>query len=131
MAYSLYDATVVMARSALTSLDSILVQAEKHSNAAGLLTLQVHYAVSEAEAVAANLSGQEYEEPSEDLDSYEKMHARIENAPKELGKTKKETANRVPVKALVCSKHMPNIYFHVGITYAILRIEGVALEKRD
>ncbi|KAK9237136.1 hypothetical protein V1525DRAFT_419747 [Lipomyces kononenkoae] len=158
MAYSLYDATVVMAKGALTSLDRILSQAEKHPNSAGFftarltedmkpLTFQVHYAAFTAEAVAATLSGREYIEPDEDLDSYEKMHARIDQALKELDKIDKETVNRVgetttyairhegrvevPVKALVCSKHMPNIYFHVAMAYAILRMEGVPLGKRD
>jgi hypothetical protein len=158
MSYSLYDATVVMAQGALKSLDRILCQAEQHPNAASFftarlvddmkpLTFQVHYATFEAEAMAAELCGQEYKAPEDDLDSYEKMHGRIEHALKELKKLDKESVNRVgettthttshrggmevPVKALASSKCMPNIYFHVSMAYAILRMEGVPLAKRD
>ena len=158
MAFSLYDATVVMAKGALTSLDKIISQAEQHPNAATFftsrltedmkpLTFQVHYAAFEAESVAAELSGRKHSEPEEDLDSYEKMHARIGQALKALDKTDKDTANsmgesttytmrrdervEVPIKALVCQKSMPNVYFHVAMAYAILRMEGVPLGKRD
>lgn len=55
MTYSLYDATVVMAKGALTSLKRILTEAEKHPNSDTFftarlvdvmkpLTFQVHYA---------------------------------------------------------------------------------------
>lgn len=54
MAYSLYDATVIMAIGALKSLKRILIEAEKHPNSASFftarlaedmkpLTFQVHY----------------------------------------------------------------------------------------
>lgn len=158
MAYSLYDATVVMAKGALTSLDRILTEAEKHPKSASFftayliedmkpLTFQVHYAAFQAQALAAKLSGQEYAEPEEDLDTYEKMRARIQQALNTLAETDKDTANRigetmtsyvrhgeameVPVKAAVGLLMMPNIYFHVSMAYAILRKEGVPVGKRD
>lgn len=158
MSYSLYDATVVMAKSALKSLDRILSEAEKHPNSATFLTarliedmnpltFQIHYATFQAQALAAKLSGQEYAEPEDNLDSYEKMHARIQQAINALNTTDKDTVNRlgetttsfvrreepieVPVKALVGLLNMPNVYFHVSMAYAILRKEGVPLGKRD
>ena len=147
-----------MAKGALKSLDRILTEAEKHPNSASFfnacliddmkpLTFQVHYATFQAQAVAAKLSGQEYAEPEEDLDSYEKMRTRIAEALKALEGTNRDTVNQlgetttqferttetmeVPVKALVGLLNMPNIYFHVSMAYAILRKEGVPLGKRD
>jgi hypothetical protein len=158
MAHSLYDSTIVMAKGALISLDRIISQAEKLENSVTFLssqltddmnplTFQVHYATFQAQAVVAALSGQDYEEPDEDLNSYEKIHARINEALRELDKAEKDSVNRVgetitsfqlrernievPVKSLVCLKYMPNIYFHVSMAYAILRMEGVPLGKRD
>ncbi|CUM65516.1 uncharacterized protein PRCAT00003162001 [Priceomyces carsonii] len=158
MSYSLYDATVLMAKGALTSLDRILSVAEKLPDSATFLaarlsedmnplTFQVYYATFLAEAVASILSGREYQQPDDDLDSYEKMHTRIAEVLKELEKTDKDTVDKigetmthttnhegqveVPVKALVGVKHMPNVYFHVAMAYAILRKEGAPLGKRD
>lgn len=37
----------------------------------------------------------------------------------------------VPLKSLVGLKHMPNIYFHVSMAYAILRMEGIPSGKGD
>ncbi|KAH7113936.1 hypothetical protein B0J13DRAFT_573961 [Dactylonectria estremocensis] len=158
MAYSLYDATVSMAKGALLSLDRMLTEAEKHPSSTTFftarliedmkpLTFQVHYAAFQAQALAAKLSGQEHAEPQEDLDTYEKMRARIQQALDALDETDKDTVNKlgeattaftrhedameVPVKALVGLLNMPNIYFHVSMAYAILRKEGVPLGKRD
>lgn len=157
MTYSLYDATVVMAKSALTSLARILTEAEKHPNSASFfaarlvddmkpLTFQVHYAAFQAQVLAAKLSGYDYTEPVEDLDTYEKMHVRIQQAIDALDHTSKETVDtlgetettisirdavkEVPVKAIVGLVNMPNVYFHVSMAYAILRKEGVPLGKR-
>lgn len=158
MAYSFYDATVVMAKGALKSLNRVLTEAETHANsetffAACLiddmkpLTFQVHYATFSAQALVAKLSEAEYTEPSEDLDTYEKMHARVDQALSALSEVDKDTVNRlgetmttfarhdetmvVPVKGVVGLLHMPNIYFHVSMAYAILRKEGVPIGKRD
>ena len=158
MAYSLYDATVSMAIGALKSLSQILSRAEEHPDSIKLLTarltddmkplsFQVHYATFQAQYLAAKLSGQEYAEPQDDLDTYEKMQARIQQALEVLKEVDRETANgraeaitqfarhehmmEVPVKAVVGVLNMPNIYFHVSMAYAILRKEGVPLGKRD
>jgi hypothetical protein len=159
MAYSLYDATIVMAQGALTSLDRMLAEAEKHPNSASFfnarliedmepLTFQVHYAAFQGQSLAAVLSGQDCAEPNRDLDSWEKMHVLIDQTLQMLVKLDKDEINRrgetktsytvgsngpsnVPVKALAGQLHMPNIYFHVSMAYAILRMEGVPLKKRD
>jgi len=158
MAYSLYDATIVPAKSALTSLKGIVTLAEKQPNSAALLTarliedmnpfsFQVYYAALSAEAVAAQLSSEEFKAPEEDLDSYAKMHRRIDQALERLDKPDRETVNKTGeaatfatthegrvetfVKSVVCKKHMPNIYFYVAMAYAILRKEGVPVGKRD
>jgi hypothetical protein len=158
MSYSLYDATVSMAIGALKSLSQILTHAEEHPNSVDLLGArliddmkplhwQVHYATFQAQYIAAKLSGHEYAEPADDLDTYEKMHFRIQQALQALEELDKETVNgrgemitqfarrdhvmEVPVKGVVGLWSMPNIYFHVSMVYAILRKEGVPLGKRD
>jgi len=158
MAYSLYDATISMATSALKSLSQILTRAEEHPDSTSLLTarliddmkplsFQVHYATFQAQYLAAKLSEKEYAEPEDDLDTYDKMQARIQQALEALKAVGRETANgnadtitqfarsdhvmEVPVKGVVSLVNMPNIYFHVSMAYAILRKEGVPLGKRD
>lgn len=157
MAYSLYDATISMAISALKSLSQILICAEEHLDPSSLLTarliddmkplsFQVHYATFQAQYLAAKLSGREFTEPDDDLDTYEKMQTRIHQALEALKETDRDTANgradmttqfarsdrvmEVPVKGVVSLVNMPNIYFHVSMAYAILRKEGVPLGKR-
>lgn len=111
------------------------------------MVYQAHYAAFQARALAENLSRRDYVEPEEDLGTYEKMHARIDQALLKLDKTDKTTVNslgetitqynrrdeaiEIPIKALGGLLNMPNIYFHVSMAYAILRKEGVPLEKRD
>lgn len=156
--YSLYDATISMATGALKSLSQILTRAEEHPVSNSILTariiddmkplsFQVHYAAFQAQYLAAKLSGREYTEPEDDLDTYEKMQARIQQALEVLKEVDRDTANghaetitqfarsthviEVPVKGVVTLVNMPNIYFHVSMAYAILRKEGVPLGKRD
>lgn len=158
MAYTLYDATVSMAIGALKSLSQILTRAEEHPNSGTLLAArladdmkplhwQVHYATFQAQYLVAKVSGQAHTEPEDDLDTYAKMHARIQQALQALEETDRDTVNsrgemttqfarretmtEVPVKGVVGLVNMPNIYFHVSMTYAILRKEGVPLAKRD
>ncbi|UZJ51997.1 hypothetical protein CBS101457_001317 [Exobasidium rhododendri] len=159
MAYSLYDATVVMAQSALTSLNGILTESEKHLDSDRILSarltddmkpfpFQVLYAAFQAQSLAARLSGGEYAEPEEkDVDSIGKMHIIIEEALRTLHLLERDTVNalgetkmlsrpgakeaEVFVKLVVGLVYMPNIYFHVSMAYAIMRKEGVALKKRD
>lgn len=158
MAYSLYDASIKMANGALGSLDRILTIAEEKPNSETFisarlvedmnpLSFQVYYATLLAESVAALLSGQEYEPQSSEIGNYEEMHSRIARTLEQLKKVDKEKANEIgetlimtdtpqgrqeaPVKHVITIRHMPNLYFHVGMAYAILRKEGVPLGKRD
>jgi uncharacterized protein len=159
MAYSLYDATVVMAKGALASLQSIIKEAQKQPNSSNLLgarltddmkplTFQVHMATHQALFMAAKLSGQDdfAGPPESDIDSYEAIFARIDKTLQILNGVDKDTANGigettttvnrhggdidVPVKVLVGSPFMTNVYFHISMAYAILRKEGVPLEKK-
>jgi hypothetical protein len=136
----------------------ILTRAEENPDSNKLLTtrlindmkplrFQVHYATFQAQSIAAKLSRQEYTESDNDLDTYNKMYARIQQALKALEETDREEANRrgdmatqvmrhgvpmeFPVKAVVGLWIMSNICFHVSMTYAILRKEGVPIGKRD
>lgn len=158
MTYSFYDATVSMAKSALKSLDGMLIESEKCSNPGTFLTsrliddmkpltFQVHYATFQCEYLSSILSGEEqYSEPEDNLNTYEEMHECINQALQKLSEVNREEANSkaesmkeikirdetrlVPIKALIGQQQMPNVYFHVNMAYAILRKEGVPLEKR-
>lgn len=157
--YSLYDATVTPAIAALTSLKRIITAAEQHPNSSTFitsslyhdmkpLTFQVHYSTAQADKMVSKLSGREPTEFEDTLGSYEEMHVRIDSVLELLQGADKETINRigetsaptpvgpdrvidVPVKVLATAAIMPNIYFHLSMAYAILRKEGVPLEKRD
>lgn len=150
MSYTLYDATILMAKGALVSLSNIIAKAEGETNSTAFLharlvedmkplTFHVHYATFQAQSMAAKLSGQ--------LDSLEKIHARIQQALDSLNRTNRDMVDRlgetmttyargaetmeVSVKTFVGLVNMPNIYFHVSMAYAILRKEDVPLRKRD
>lgn len=159
MAYSLYDATIVTATAALTSLNLILTKAEQHPNSSTLpsarlyedmfpLSFQVHFSTSQAEKMAARLSGREPAGFEDNLTTFEAMHARIDQVLEVLGKVDKDTANKngevlVPTtlgpdrvvdisgKVFSGSAIMPVLFFHVSMAYAILRKEGVPLSKTD
>lgn len=159
MAFTLYDATIMVAATALKSLDNILIEAEKHPNTDSFpqaqlyedmkpLTFQVHAATRFSELVLARLSGREAIEYEDDLKSYADMHARIAKVLEALGQSDKDTVNQVgeevaPTnlpsagtmditgKAFAMGAALPNINFHVAIAYAILRKEGVPLSKKD
>lgn len=159
MSYSFYDATVSMAKSALKALDGMLLEAEKCPNFDSFstsrliedmetLSFQVHYATFQCEYIALILLDEDdqYKEPKEELDTFEQMHERIGRVLKKLEEINKEEANTkaekmkeikirdeprlVPFKAIIGQQKMPNVYFHVNMAYAILRKEGVPLEKR-
>lgn len=159
MVYSLYDGTIVMAQSALTSLAHILHQAEQSPNAADLLTarlhddmkpltFQVHIATQVTEKMLARLTGREPVVYDENLTSFPDLHERLQTAIKALGEADKDTVNRrgeeveatalapgtvLPMSgaAFANATAIPNIFFHLTTAYAILRKEGVPLGKRD
>ncbi|KAK2608809.1 hypothetical protein QQS21_002666 [Conoideocrella luteorostrata] len=159
MAFTLYDATIVEAKTALISLDHIISQAEQHPNAGSFLqarlyedmkplTFQIHTATRFAELVLARLLMREAIEYKDDLVSYADMHGRIAKVMEALGQADKDAVNKhgeevastnlpsvgpmdLTGKAFAMGAAIPNINFHVSIAYAILRKEGVPLGKRD
>lgn len=111
--YSLYDATIIPAKAALTSLRRILSAGEQHRVAEPArllllsarlhddmrpLTFQVHYATAQADKMVAKLSGRE---PSaalgeeRDLASFADMYARIDQVLAALAHADKDTVNRI------------------------------------
>lgn len=159
MVYSLYDGTIVTAKSALISLAYILHQAEEHPNSAGLLTArlqedmkpltsQIYIATQVTEKMLARLSGREPVVYDDNLECYAQLYERLENSIRALSEADKDIVNQrgeeveatvldpdriLPMSgaAFVNSTAIPNIFFHLTITYAILRKEGVPLGKRD
>ncbi|KAK2605835.1 hypothetical protein QQS21_003789 [Conoideocrella luteorostrata] len=157
--YSLYDATITPSRAALVSLKNFLIIAERQSNSSTFLssklyedmrplTFQVHYATAQADKMAAKLSGREPMPFEENFRSLTDMYSRIDQVIETLDNADKNTVNRMgetlaptpvghdkvedlPGKILATAAIMPNIFFHVSMTYAILRKEGVPLGKKD
>lgn len=158
-AYSLYEGVVLTAKAALTSLDGMLTKAEEHPSAASFLSVrliedmnplsfQIHYASYQGECIAAKLTGQTPLERQDDVDAFDKAHARVQMAIKALDALDRDECNQiaetdttfdrgqgvvmdVPVKDVVGLLNFPNVVFHVNMAYAILRKEGVPLGKRD
>ncbi|PHH91415.1 hypothetical protein CDD83_558 [Cordyceps sp. RAO-2017] len=159
MSYTLYDATVVLARDSLNSLTAILKKGEAAPNAASLpgarihddmkpLTFQVHVACDLSNKVYARMTGQEPPKTEDELKTFADMHARIAQTLQLLAKADREAINKrvgekVPVglgpgkEAQISSLGytngyaLPNIFFHVTTAYNILRKEGVPLGKMD
>lgn len=159
MVFTLYDATIVEVRLILATLHHLLNEAEKQPNADALLqarlyedmkplTFQIHAATRFSEKLLARLSGRVAVEFEDNLTSYASMHERIDNALKDLEAADKDTVNRhgeevattdlpsfgkmdIPGKAFAMGAAVPNIMFHLNMTYAILRKEGVPLSKKD
>ena len=161
-AFSLYDTTIGAAIAALKTLDGLVTTAEKHPKADSLikarlapdmhpLSFQVDFAPYSGEALLGRLQGERLKftpkEPGEELDTYEKMHQRINDVIKKLQAvdkdkvteggelpapyTSEDGTKEVPAKVMVHAWNLPNIYFHVAMAYAILRKEGVPVGKED
>lgn len=159
MSFTLYDATIVEVRLILATLHHLLNEAEKQPNAEALLqarlyedmkplTFQVHAATRFSEKLLARLSGREAVEFEDNLTSYAEMRERIDNALADLAKADKDTVNKhgeevaptdlpsfgkmdLSGKAFAMGAVVPNIMFHLNMTYAIFRKEGVPLGKKD
>lgn len=159
MSSSLYNTSIVPAKQLINALANIIRQGEKHANAANLLdaalsedmkplSFQITFAVQLAEKLAARLSGNPVASPAVNLSSLADAHSLIENALKTLDNVDEATINgnaektaeigmgpgvNIPMRldSYTYAFAMPNIYFHVVTAYAILRKEGVPLEKRD
>lgn len=159
MVFTLYDATIVEVKLVLLTLKHLLDEAEKQPNADALLqarlyedmkplTFQVHSVTKYTYKLLARLTGREAVEFEDNLASYAEMHKRIADALEALGEADKETVNLtgeevaptdlpsfgvmdITGKAFAVGAVVPNIHFHLNMTYAIFRKEGVPLGKRD
>ncbi|KAM5350275.1 hypothetical protein ACJ41O_006780 [Fusarium nematophilum] len=159
MAFTLYDATIVEAKTILTALEHLVTTAEQQPNSDSLLqarlhedmnnlAFQVHAATRFSELLVARLSGREATQYEDNLVSYSDLHGRIATVQEALAQADKDTINRVgeevaPTnlpsagtmditgKAFAMGAAIPNIFFHLSMTYAILRKEGVPLGKKD
>ncbi|VUC28879.1 unnamed protein product [Clonostachys rosea] len=159
MAYSLYDGTIPVLKAALKDTAHLLKMARMlpHPNTlldARLyedmkpLTFQVYTVTKFTEIISARLSGREAVVYEDDMTSWEEMHARINEVLARVQNTDKDVVNKLgeeaaPTamgegvtmdltgKAYAHGVTIPNILFHVSITYAILRKEGVPLGKAD
>lgn len=159
MTYTLYDGTIVVLRDILKSLSHILHKAEKSHDAATLLAARLHpdmYALPDqirlatqySENSVARLSGREAVTFEEPLTSFEGFYERIEKVMKTLEGAEKEVVNRCGEESgltrlspqyevmmsgatYVHTIALPNVYFHLGTAYGILRKEGVPLGKFD
>ncbi|CAL5870922.1 uncharacterized protein PFLUO_LOCUS5164 [Penicillium psychrofluorescens] len=158
MAFSTYDVTILTAKGALESLANILHIGEKHPNANALLaarladdmkplTFQVHIVTVLSEIIVARLTGREKINYEDDLSSFAEMYQRIDQVLKALDEADKDEVNKrgeqsemtavfsiekeMTGSALAHGVCIPNIFFHLSTAYAILRKEGVPLEKRD
>ncbi|CAL5872532.1 uncharacterized protein PFLUO_LOCUS6796 [Penicillium psychrofluorescens] len=159
MGDSLYDGTIGTVKSAMETLANLLRKAEESPKADSLLaarlyedmqplSFQVHIATLMAERTAARLSGRDPAVFENNLDSYAKMHQRVDTVLKSLTAVDKDELKQhadqvkptqlppglefeVSGSSLAHGMTMPNTFFHLNMTYAILRKEGVPLGKRD
>ena len=160
MAYTLYEAFVLQAKRALTTLSHVLRKAEEQPDASTFpscrlydnmksLSYQVFAATTQTLLVLARLTDGEtpVEDTSKDVVySYAEMYARIDNALKALDAADKDyiLEHCEAIKPTPLGPDMPplsgitfacimqaNIFFHVTTAYCILRKEGVPLGKVD
>ncbi|UNI17546.1 hypothetical protein JDV02_003879 [Purpureocillium takamizusanense] len=159
MSYSLYDASVVLARDALASLTSVLKKGEAHAAADSLpearlypdmlpLAFQVYMMTDTASKMCARLSGEEPAVLENNLKTFADFHARIAQVEAIVAKADQATVNARAAEVvtiglgpgksapMACSAYvngyaLPNIFFHLTTAYGILRKEGVPLGKTD
>ncbi|KAH7117497.1 hypothetical protein EDB81DRAFT_668166 [Dactylonectria macrodidyma] len=159
MSYTLYDSSIILARDALKSLKAILKKAAEHSNADILtsarlyenmfpFSFQVFMVADIAQKVVARTSGMEPLSQERDLETFEAMQARIEQALEIVNKADKELISKraeetvqveiggdktaeMQSRNYVNGYALPVAFFHLLMAYAILRKEGVLLGKMD
>ena len=159
MSFTIYNASIGFAKDALNSLSSILTKAASHPNASSFpsarlyedmlpLSFQVYTVTDTASKIAARTTGVEPPKLERDLDTFDKMHARIEQVREILNKVERETVEKraaetvtlglgpgknVQIKSeeYVQGYGQPNMFFHLNMAYAILRNQGVPLGKND
>ncbi|KAJ0412994.1 hypothetical protein BJY00DRAFT_297597 [Aspergillus carlsbadensis] len=161
MASTTYDSTIPISQSILRTLTHILTKATttRADDYESLLSARLHetmypladqirLATQFSENLAARLTGREATQfggnPSSFAESFERINAVLET----LSKAEKDVVNGhaeklapTPIGPGVVvdmsganyahSIVLPNVYFHLGTAYGILRKEGVELGKRD
>lgn len=159
MSYSLYDATIPVARNALKSLSNILKKGEAAPNGASLLaariyedmlplTFQVFMVTDTSTKIAARLQGVEPHAWEGKIESYADCYSRIAKAEEILAAADKELINKrqnetvpiglgsrgtvqIPGVSYANGHFTPTLFFHLSTAYNILRKEGVPLGKND
>ncbi|KAJ4154490.1 hypothetical protein NW754_001439 [Fusarium falciforme] len=159
MSYSLYNSAIDLARDALVSLSQLLKIAETQPDASSLLsarlhdnmlplTFQVFMVTDISQKIAAHATGAEPLTLDASLNSYESMQARIEEVLDIVGNVDEKLVNsledetrtvaldpvtKVQMKSrdFINGYALPNVFFHLSMTYAILRKENVSIGKRD
>ncbi|KAL6897211.1 hypothetical protein GGI43DRAFT_410643 [Trichoderma evansii] len=159
MSYSLYDATIPVAKNALKSLSNILKKGEAAPNGASLLaariyedmlplTFQVFMVTDTSIKIAARLQGVEPHAWEGKIETYADCYSRIAKAEEILAAADKDLINKrqtetvplglgsrgtvqIPGASYANGYFMPTILFHLTTAYNILRKEGVPLGKTD
>jgi hypothetical protein len=159
MSYSLYDATIPVARNALKSLTNVLKKGEAAPNGASLLaarihedmlplTFQVFMVTDTSTKIASRLQGVEPHAWEGNIETYADCYSRITKAEEILAAADKDLINKrqtelVPLGlgsrgtvnitgADYTNGHfLPTIFFHLTTAYDILRKEGIPLGKAD
>ncbi len=157
MAYDIYDATVPSLIHMLGSLSNVLSKGEAHGgidpNEARLapdmlpLKAQVYIATDGAKGCGARLAGVEIPKFEDVETSFPELKARVAKTIAFLktldrksfaGSENKDIVLKFPNATLeykggdyVNKFVLPNVYFHITITYGILRNLGVKLGKPD
>lgn len=158
--YTLYDASISVAKDALNSLSAIIAKAESSSAAAAIpkasihpdmlnFSFQIHIITSTITKMTARLTGTDPVELENNLETYDAMKARIAEVQKKVEGVSREAVNgreneTVPLGLgkdrpegklksweYVHGYAIPNIYFHVTTAYNIVRKEGVDIGKMD
>jgi len=157
-AYTLYDASILVAKDALASLSAIIEKAEASSAAASIpeariyhdmlpFTFQVHFLTTTISKMVARLTRAEPKEYEDNLKTYDDFKARIADVQAQVDAVDREAVNGREKESVhlvlapgwpeydlegwkyVHGYAVPNIYFHLTTAYDIARKEGVELGK--
>ncbi|KAL6827550.1 hypothetical protein V8C40DRAFT_199223 [Trichoderma camerunense] len=158
MSYSLYDASIPLAKSALKSLTNILKLGEASPNAATLLAARIHpdmlplvfqvkMVTDTSTKIVARLTGAEPHAWEGEVETFADCYARIAKAEEILATADKEVINKrqnelvtlgmgsagtfeMPGSHYLNGYALPNVFFHLSTAYNIMRKEGVPLGKQ-
>jgi hypothetical protein len=159
-AYTLYDASITMAKDALNSLSAVVAKAEASPAGANIIQSSIHAdmkpfrfqitcVTGTINKMVARLTGKDPVDLEDNLDSLDAMKARIAEVQKALDGVSRETVNAretetVPVGLgpgkpegklksweYVHGYAVPNIYFHLTTAYNIVRKDGGDIGKMD